>query len=181
MRPSDCSMLSMRWRDYNGGSGRGFTRKFTDGTLWAERTDRPITPIVGDKLPLILSLMAGACGWLALAIPSGREAWDTSSYFTTFVPALVLFAGALGFLFPRRAWRWGLALFAGQAAAAVVLNPTGGLLPRSASSSSGSCLFQRSSAPRSARSSVAASSGVSNCTTCPEASVPATSGERARN
>jgi len=119
----------MRWRDYNGGSGRGFTRKFTDGTLWAERTDRPITPIVGDKLPLILSLMAGACGWLALAIPSGREAWDTSSYFTTFVPALVLFAGALGFLFPRRAWRWGLALFAGQAAAAVVLNPTGGLLP----------------------------------------------------
>jgi len=119
----------MRWRDYNGGSGRGFTRKFTDGTLWAERTDRPITPIVGDKLPLILSLMAGACGWLALAIPSGREAWDTSSYFTMFVPALVLFAGALGFLFPRRAWRWGLALFAGQAAAAVVLNPTGGLLP----------------------------------------------------
>jgi peptidoglycan/LPS O-acetylase OafA/YrhL len=117
----------MRWRDYNG--GRGFTRKFTDGTLWAERTDRPITPIVGDKLPLILSLMAGACGWLALAIPSGREAWDTSSYFTMFVPALVLFAGALGFLVPRRAWRWGLALFAGQAAAAVVLNPTGGLLP----------------------------------------------------
>ena len=84
---------------------------------------------MGDKLPLILSLMAGACGWLALAIPSGREAWDTSSYLTMFVPALVLFAGALGFLFPRRAWRWGLALFAGQASAAMVLNPTGGLLP----------------------------------------------------
>ena len=116
-------------RVQDGGSHKGSYAGFTDGTLWAERTYRPITPIVGDKLPLILSLMAGACGWLALAITSGREAWDTSSYFTMFVPALVLFAGALGFLFPRRAWRWGLALFAGQAAAAIVLNPTGGLLP----------------------------------------------------
>ena len=84
---------------------------------------------MGDKLPLMLSLMAGACGWLALAVTSGREAWDVPSYFTTFVPALVLFAGALGVLFPRRAWRWGLALFGGQATAAFALNPTGGLLP----------------------------------------------------
>jgi peptidoglycan/LPS O-acetylase OafA/YrhL len=84
---------------------------------------------VSDRAAWVLSLLAGAIGWLALATSSGREAWDVPQYFTVLVPAAVVVSGLLGFLVPRRAWRWGLGLFAGQATVAFALDPTGGLLP----------------------------------------------------
>jgi hypothetical protein len=74
--------------------------------------------------------LAGAVGWLAISLSTGRrEAWDSELYFGLFLPAVAVLIAWLGFLTPRRAWRWAFVPFAAQALVAFVQNPTGGLLP----------------------------------------------------
>ena len=87
-------------------------------------TERPES----DATPYLLSAGSGGLVWFVLQITTGREAWDTDMYFPL-VLALIVLAGAIGFLYPRRPWRWGLAQFWSQAAVAFLFNPTGGLLP----------------------------------------------------
>ena len=73
---------------------------------------------------------AGAAVWLVVAVASGRrEAWDSDLYWSLGMPVAGLCAAVLGFLAPERPWRWGMALFGGQAVAAFVQNPTANLLP----------------------------------------------------
>ena len=64
--------------------------------------------------------------WLLLG---RREAWDDSSYFLVSIPLMTLAAGYAGYRARTRAWRWPLALILGQAAAALVLQGFGNLLP----------------------------------------------------
>jgi hypothetical protein len=78
----------------------------------------------------ITAATAGALGWLLLAAVGGRrEAWDSAWYFSGFFPLLGLLVGGLAFLAPGHPWRIAFAAVGGQAAVAVVQNPTGGLLP----------------------------------------------------
>ena len=78
----------------------------------------------------IAAIAFGAATWLYVAhISNRREAWDSEMYFTTALPCLALVVTALGFFVPTRPWRWAFLPFAGQAAVAVVQNPTANLLP----------------------------------------------------
>lgn len=78
----------------------------------------------------ILAAVAGAAGWLAITVSSGRrEAWDSELYFGLFLPGIAVLVAWLGFLSPRGAWRWAFVPFAAQAVIAFVQHPAGGLLP----------------------------------------------------
>ena len=81
-------------------------------------------------LPYALAAAAGAAVWLGVMAATGRrEAWDSGLYWSLGMPLMFLVSGALGYFFPERTWRWALAGFGGQAAAAFVRNPSGNLLP----------------------------------------------------
>jgi len=52
------------------------------------------------------SLAAGAVIWLAATLVSGRrEAWDASSYWTSFYPLALAASAWLGYRYPNRSWR----------------------------------------------------------------------------
>ena len=50
-------------------------------------------------------------------------------YFSVGVPAVCLLAALLGFLEPKRTWRWGAAPLAGQFLAMLLMVGSGNLLP----------------------------------------------------
>jgi len=84
----------------------------------------------GDVVAYLIAATAGAGGWLWISAATGRrEAWDSTSYFAVFLPALIAVTALLGFFFPRRIWRWPATAFASQALVLFVSNPTGDLLP----------------------------------------------------
>lgn len=86
----------------------------------------PYTPAIG----------AGALLWLlAGAVGSGREAWSSGFYWVLAYPLSVATAGFLGYLYPERAWRWGLAVILAQAAMHAIAAFGRGFLP------TGSALF----------------------------------------
>lgn len=86
----------------------------------------PYTPAIG----------AGALLWiLAGAVGSGREAWSSGFYWVLAYPLSVATAGFLGYLYPERAWRWGLAVILAQAAMHAIAALGRGFLP------TGSTLF----------------------------------------
>jgi len=63
----------------------------------------------------LISFLSGTALWVAAAIISGhREPWDAAEYWTIFLPASYLLCGSLGFAFPRRTWRWPLAVMFAQ-------------------------------------------------------------------
>jgi hypothetical protein len=80
-------------------------------------------------MPLIAA-MAGAGLWIVVAAVGGyAEAWDSPLYFPVGLPLAVVAAAVLGALAPRRAWRWGGWLMAGQGTALLVSVGPGSLLP----------------------------------------------------
>ena len=79
---------------------------------------------------LVAAAGAGALIWVLISTASGkREAWDSSLYFSVGMPAVCLLAGTLGFLEPKRTWRWGLAPLGGQFFAMLLMAGPGNLLP----------------------------------------------------
>jgi hypothetical protein len=81
-----------------------------------------------DALMSIVSAMLGTAIWIALPIITDRkEAWDAPLYW----PVVALTSFVLGLIAPVRAWRWGLALAAGQFGALLAesLDGAGNLLP----------------------------------------------------
>ena len=66
---------------------------------------------------------------LISTVSGKREAWDSSLYFSVGMPAVCLLAGTLGYLEPKRTWRWGLAPLAGQFFAMLLMVGPGSLLP----------------------------------------------------
>jgi len=76
------------------------------------------------------ALFSGILVWILVSSYSGRrEAWDSALYFTFGIPALCLVAGVLGFVEPKKPWRWGIVPFLGQAIAMFTAQGFGNLWP----------------------------------------------------
>lgn len=68
--------------------------------------------------------------WVLIVAATGkREAWDSSLYFSVGMPALCALAAVLGFIEPKRTWRWGIAPLAGQFVSMLLMVGPGSLLP----------------------------------------------------
>lgn len=74
--------------------------------------------------------LAGILVWVMVSLVSGRrEAWDSSLYFQIGLPALCLTSAVMGYVAPRRAWRWGAVPLAAQTAWMLVTLGLGNLWP----------------------------------------------------
>ena len=83
-----------------------------------------------DHWLLLIAAGAGALIWaLIVAITGKREAWDSSLYFSVGVPLVCVLAATLGFVEPRKTWRWGVAPIAGQLVYMLLMVGVGNLLP----------------------------------------------------
>ncbi len=72
-------------------------------------------------LPYALAAGGGFAVCFAIAQATGRrEAWDAGEYFSIGIPLMCVIVFVLGWHWPRRAWRWALAMAVGQAAALAV-------------------------------------------------------------
>jgi len=70
--------------------------------------------------------------WVLIPILTGKpgkEAWDSSIYFTVGIPAIAAVSGLLGYLLPNHWWHFGLAAFLSQAIYIIVKEPTANMLP----------------------------------------------------
>ena len=78
-------------------------------------------------------LAAIACGvvtWVLVSAASGRaEAWESGLYFSVGMPVVCAASAALGFLEPRRPWRWGVMPLVGQFLWMLLTQGPGNLLP----------------------------------------------------
>ena len=69
-------------------------------------------------LPYALAAGGGFAVCFAIAQATGRrEAWDAGEYFSIGIPLMCVIVFALAWHWPQRAWRWTLAMAAGQATA----------------------------------------------------------------
>ncbi len=92
---------------------------------------------VADRLSpsaaMVIAAAAGFVGWAVFSLGGARrEAWDFGAWWSVVLPLLVLAAGALGYLVPRRVWRWVVAILGGQLLAMILTRPAGtdlGLFP----------------------------------------------------
>jgi hypothetical protein len=74
-------------------------------------------------LPIAAALVSGAMIWFASSeLAHTREAWDADVYWHAAYPFALAFCGALGWLFPERAWRWAPLHFLGQFLALCIRN-----------------------------------------------------------
>lgn len=81
-------------------------------------------------LPYVISFIAGLVICLVITVTTGRkEAWDAPVYFTVGIPVMCLVVFALGYRFPRRAWRWALCMAVGQSVAMVLGGGSASLWP----------------------------------------------------
>jgi hypothetical protein len=83
-----------------------------------------------DQWLLLTAAAGGAVIWVLIVAATGkREAWDSSLYFSVGMPALCALAAVLGFIEPKRTWRWGIAPLAGQFVSMLLMVGPGSLLP----------------------------------------------------
>jgi peptidoglycan/LPS O-acetylase OafA/YrhL len=61
-----------------------------------------------------LSVLIGVGVWEGIGRVTGVEAWDHGAYWWVGYPLMIIAAGALGFMFPRRPWRWGALIIGAQ-------------------------------------------------------------------
>lgn len=72
-------------------------------------------------VPFAISAIAGFAVCLAITVATEKkEAWDSSLYFAVGIPIMCLFAFALGYVFPAKAWRWAFGMAIGQSIAMVI-------------------------------------------------------------
>ena len=79
----------------------------------------------------VTSLAAGTVLWsIASLLLEGREPWDAPGYWSLWYPLALLIAAVLGCLFPRRPWRWPIAVMLVQLPVMLfIAGGDGGLLP----------------------------------------------------
>jgi hypothetical protein len=78
-----------------------------------------------------LALVTGILVWAAVSNATGRrEAWDSQWYFLVSIPVVCIVSAVLGFVEPRRAWRWGVVPLVGQFSWMLFTQGPGNLLPR---------------------------------------------------
>lgn len=83
-----------------------------------------------ERRAWVVAIVGGGILWLATAALSGnREAWDSSAYWTVAYPLSIALAGWLGYRFPQRPWRWGLAVMLVQALLLLMSGSGFGLWP----------------------------------------------------
>jgi hypothetical protein len=83
-----------------------------------------------DSWLYALAIVTGALTWAAISAVSGRrEAWDSSWYFSAGIPVVCVMSGALGFIEPRKQWRWGITPLIGQFSWMLFTQGPGNLLP----------------------------------------------------
>lgn len=83
-----------------------------------------------DRRAYALAIGGGVLLWVAtMAVGGRREAWDSRLYWIAAYPLAIALAAWLGYRFPRRAWRWGLAIMLGQAVMLAVTSLEFGMLP----------------------------------------------------
>ena len=71
---------------------------------------------LSDRWACGVAATAGALLWTATTTLTGRrEAWDAGGYWGATYPLSIAVAAVVGFLAPRRAWRWGLVVMVAQA------------------------------------------------------------------
>ena len=84
----------------------------------------------GEAAAWMLAIGGGLLLWLyAGVVGHRREAWDAPAYWQQAYPAGLALCAWLGWRHPRRAWRWPLAMMAGQAAALLLSANGFGLWP----------------------------------------------------
>lgn len=84
----------------------------------------------GSKPAYAIAIVAGAVLWTLTAALGGRtEPWDSPLYWSVAYPLAILLAGALGYVFPQRPWRWAVVLMFMQAAVMLFSGSGFGLLP----------------------------------------------------
>ena len=67
---------------------------------------------------------ASAATWVLVAEAAHqREAWDSAVYFQLGLPALALVIFVVGFIWPARAWRWGVAAGVAHTATSLLYQP----------------------------------------------------------
>ena len=77
-----------------------------------------------------LALVTGILVWAAVSHATGRrEAWDSQWYFLVSIPVVCIVSAVLGFVEPRRAWRWGVVPLVGQFSWMLFTQGPGNLLP----------------------------------------------------
>ncbi len=69
----------------------------------------PQLAVRGAALAYGVALAAGLLVWTATAMLGHRiEPWDDPVYWKVGYPLAVILSGVLGYVWPDRAWRWGL-------------------------------------------------------------------------
>lgn len=83
-----------------------------------------------DYVPYAAAALSGFFVCLAIAIATGKgEAWDSGYYFTVGIPVMCALIFGISYVFPRRSWRWTLAMAVGQSIALVLGGGSLSLLP----------------------------------------------------
>jgi len=84
-----------------------------------------------DTAAYFAAAIGGTVLWLLTSLLTGNgEAWDSPLYWSLTYPLCILASGLLGYLFPWKAWRWGLTIMVVQAIVMLVLSGSSfGLLP----------------------------------------------------
>jgi hypothetical protein len=78
----------------------------------------------------LVAAASGVLTWVLVSAISGRvEAWDSGLYFSIGMPVVCIVSLVLGFLEPRRAWRWGAVPLLGQFLWMLLTQGPGNLLP----------------------------------------------------
>ena len=80
--------------------------------------DAPLGIAKSDYLPYAAAALSGFFVCLAITIATGKsEAWDSGYYFTVGIPVMCALIFVISYIFPRRTWRWTLAMAVGQSVA----------------------------------------------------------------
>jgi hypothetical protein len=73
------------------------------------------TQRISPLLAAAISAAAGFLTWLGFSLLSPvHEAWDLGAWWLVALPALAILSSVLGYLLPRRVWRWPLWIKVGE-------------------------------------------------------------------